>query len=80
MRSSSLAWSRADEARASADEAKQFQLIFVVSFVLFVVVVTVTRLLGLRWRPWPSGSEGRQSIIHEARAAANTFIPFAFMG
>jgi hypothetical protein len=63
-----------------ADETKQFQLIFAFSFVLFLAIVAMTRLLGPRWRPWPSCPEGRQSIIQEARAAANTFIPFAFMG
>jgi hypothetical protein len=80
IRSSSLSWSRADEAKAPADETKQFQLIFAFSFVLFLAIVAMTRLLGPRWRLWPSSTEGRQSIIQEARAAANTFIPFAFMG
>lgn len=86
IRSNSLLWSTANrakstEAKPATDEKKQFQCIFIACFVLFLVVVTVARLLGGRWRPWPPGGpEGYQSIIHEAKAAANTFIPFAFMG
>lgn len=57
------------------DEAREFRLIFAVSFAVFLVAAVVARLV-------PSGrpAEPRRSILDEARAAARTSIPFAYMG
>jgi hypothetical protein len=43
------------------------------------MVVIMARLLPKQWRPWLAASPGHTSIIDEAKAATNTFIPFAFM-
>jgi hypothetical protein len=59
---------------------RQFRLIFRVSVVLFFAVGAVARLLPRDRRPWRSGRGARLPLIAEAKAAANRFIPFAFMG
>ncbi|MBZ8132205.1 hypothetical protein [Afifella sp. IM 167] len=60
-------------------EERDFRLIYWVSFSFFLVVCVFARLLPPQWRPFPPGPNGRRSVIDEARAAANTTIPFAFM-
>ncbi|WP_051630750.1 hypothetical protein [Afifella pfennigii] len=60
-------------------EERDFRLIFMVSFVFFLVVSVFARLLPPHWRPFPPGPNGPRSVIEDARVAANTTIPFAFM-
>lgn len=64
----------------SRDETIDFRLIFTAIFLVFLVVTTVARLLPRQWRLDRGAAGPRRSIIGEARAAANTFAPFAFMG
>jgi len=59
-------------------DAIDFRLIYITSFIIFLASAALGRLMPWRWRGWSSGRRG--SIISEARAAANTFTPFAFMG
>ena len=59
--------------RIRAREAKEFRLMFLATFPLFLAAGLVTRALSSR-----RGGE-RKSVFAEARAAANTCIPFAFM-
>ena len=67
---------------AAAHEARpsEFRLIFVVSFAIFLMVAVVERVLPSSWRSHAVGPDGGKSIFGEARAAAHTFVPFAFMG
>ncbi len=67
-------------ARARRGEVSEFRLIFMVSFAIFLLVALVERILPPSWRPHvlPPGSS--KSIFGEARAAAHTFVPLAFMG
>ncbi len=60
-------------AHIRAREAKEFRLIFLATFPLFLAAGLVTRAFSRR------GSSQRKSVFAEARAAANTCIPFAFM-
>lgn len=60
-------------------EAKQFHLIYAACFVVFLVVAIVSRLLPRSWRPRAPGAKAGKTIIGEAREAADTFVPFAFM-
>lgn len=60
--------------------SKDVHRIFTVSFIIFLIIAVVARVLPRRWRPWPAKPEGYRSVIDEARAVANTFVPFAFMG
>jgi hypothetical protein len=61
-------------------EERQFRRIFQVSVVVFLAVGAVARLLPRNLRPWRSERAARSSLLAEARAAANRFVPFAFMG
>ncbi len=63
----------------SATGARHYQLIFLVGFTIFLMIALVSRLLPRRWRPLPLGRQGKLSIIQEARAMADTCVPFAFM-
>jgi hypothetical protein len=61
-------------------EERQFRRIFQLSVVVFLAVGTIARVLPRDLRPWRSERSGRLSLVAEAKAAANRFIPFAFMG
>jgi len=62
-------------ARIRAREAIEFRLMFLATFPLFLAAGLVTRALS----PRRKASSQRKSVFAEARAAANTCIPFAFM-
>jgi hypothetical protein len=64
-------------ALARREEAREFRLLYLLSFAIFLVAAVVARLLP--WRERRPGQPSR-SIVAEARAAANTFVPLAFMG
>ena len=69
------------DARPGMDrDAIDFRLIYIASFSIFFASAVVGRLMPWRWPGWLSRSHRRGSIISEAKAAANTFTPFAFMG
>jgi len=61
-------------ARMRAKEAQEFRLIFIATFPLFLAAGLVKRAVSPR-----RGAARRKSVFAEARAAANTCIPFAFM-
>ncbi len=61
-------------AHIRAREAKEFRLMFLATFPLFLAAGLVTRAFSPR-----RSSRQRKSVFAEARAAANTCIPFAFM-
>ncbi len=66
--------------RRRVSENREFRAMYVVCFVLFLMAATVSRLLPLRWRPWPPTDRHSRSIIGDARAATSAFLPFAMMG
>jgi hypothetical protein len=59
-------------------EANDYRLIYLASFSVFLAVICLTRLL--RGLGLIEGGSVRQnhSILEEAKAAANTCVPFAF--
>jgi hypothetical protein len=65
---------KAQHAGIRAREAKEFRVMYFATFPLFLAAAVVTR--GVSWR---RSSVGRKSVFAEARAAANTCLPFAFM-
>jgi hypothetical protein len=72
-----LAGSSVPLTRHRKNEAREFRLIFAVCFAVFLVAALVARLLA----PFGARAAGpRRSIIDEARTAAQTSLPFAFMG
>ncbi len=60
-------------ARHGADK-RQFRLMFLASFVLFLIAAAVSRLV-----PRRTGAPARVSIFRQARTDAYATIPFAFM-
>ncbi len=71
----------ADIARPHHTELRQrdrleFHILLGALFTLFLVVALAGRLLPQAWRPLRSRGK---SVIGEAREAANTLAPFAFM-
>ncbi|MGQ0455668.1 MAG: hypothetical protein ACT4OU_01265 [Hyphomicrobium sp.] len=58
-------------------ESLEFRLIFIAAFAMFLVTVTVERVLRLSWlrRERPNNS-----ILEQAKQAANTCAAYAFMG
>ena len=60
-------------AHIRAREAKEFRLMFLATFPLFLAAGVVTRAFSR------GNARQRKSVFAEARAAANTCIPFAFM-
>jgi hypothetical protein len=73
-----LAMRKLEETRTPSREreALHFRIIYLVSVVVFLAAVTVRRLL--HWSK-PRRGSSEKSIIGEARAAANTVVPFVFM-
>jgi hypothetical protein len=62
-------------------EVKQFRRLYMASFAIFLVFALVARLLPRHWRlALQLGPVGSRSILNEAHVAANTYVPFAFMG
>jgi hypothetical protein len=51
-----------------------------VSFAIFLMVAVIERVLPTNWRSHAIGQDGGKSIFGEAKSAARTFVPFAFMG
>jgi len=63
----------------SPGEGAAYRLIFATSFVVFLAVGAVQRLMPWQWR-LPSRGAERRSIFADASRAAGTVTPFAFMG
>ena len=61
-------------------EQRRFQRMQRLLFVLFLPVALLSRLLPPSWRPFRKALGGRQSLLQEARHAANLCAGFAFMG
>lgn len=57
-----------------------YQLIFGATFLIFLVVAIADRLVPLRWIMGAAKTENYVAIFAEAKAAAMTYTPFAFMG
>lgn len=60
-------------------EKREFKWALRIGFTAFLVIALVSRLLPRSWRPQPLlGGQGG-SVIAEARKAAHTIVPLAFM-
>jgi hypothetical protein len=71
---------RAARVAARSREARQLSRMIAAGFILFLVPAAVGAITGWRWSPWPAGPEGRRSVVGEARAAAEAYVPLGFMG
>ena len=63
------------------DESREFRRLVGLAFAFFLVIAAFSRLLPRAWRPFASSSalQKGESVWAEARRAAYTVIPFAFM-
>lgn len=66
--------------KSRRQDAIDRRLIFLASFIVFLAVATVARLLAWKWQPWPPGPNGYTTILNEAKTAANTITPYALGG
>ncbi len=65
--------------QASHQEARQFRVIYMICFLIFLVVAMFGRLLPDKWRPLQADVIEKRSVIGEAKAATNTILPYVFM-
>jgi hypothetical protein len=75
-----MAVARIAPLRSRKGESGEFRLIFVLTFTIFLVVAMVERVLPSSWRSHSFKVDAGKSVFGEARSAARTFVPFAFMG
>ena len=54
-------------------------MVYAVTYPIFLVVALVSRLMPARLRPFPFENVGPLAVFRDARAAANSVLPFAFM-
>jgi hypothetical protein len=57
-----------------------FRLIFSATFLTFLLVAIVDRMVPLRWIMGAAKSENFVAVFAEAKTAAQTYTPYAFMG
>jgi len=60
-------------------EAREFRIALRIGFAVFLVFALVSRLLPRSQRPAPFSDAHPRSVLAEARAAAHTIVPFAYM-
>ena len=58
----------------SAGEAKEFNKIFVTSFVVFTGIAIVAHILAWMWRPWLPGAHGYQTSMIDGLHLAHQMI------
>jgi hypothetical protein len=76
----SIAEHRFQQRPARITERWEFHALVFVTYPLFLAVTLLSRVMPRRFRFMPTGAGGRMSVFAEARAAAHTTLPFAFMG
>lgn len=59
-------------------DRRNYRRLFHLTFLLFLLVAAVGRLLPRSWRPFGSVGEG-ETVFEEAQRAANTVLPFVFI-
>jgi hypothetical protein len=60
-------------------EQREFRLALRIGFAIFLLAALALRLVPRHWRPAPFSSGEPKSVIAEARSAAHTIVPIAFM-
>lgn len=66
---------RTDSPSAPLDRGnRSYLLIFMLSFMVFLVIALLGAALGLPWRSWLPGSEGVKSLFGGVHVAVYTFM------
>jgi hypothetical protein len=60
-------------------DRKNYRRLFYVTFMFFVLIAAVGRLLPKSWRPAAPDGHGRETVFEEAQRTANTILPFLFI-
>lgn len=60
-------------------DEKEFRRLVALTFLFFFFIAAFSRLLPRAWRPFASSAARAESVFAEAKRAAHTVIPFAFM-
>lgn len=63
-------------ARQRRAEAREFKVTVSLLFLFFLPIALISRLLPRRWRPLAALGQPPQSMVGEARSAANVIAPF----
>lgn len=66
-------------AKTRKEDERTYRFIFAVSFAFFFVGALVSRIVSRTLRPFAQREEGELSVTAEAKAQANSVIPYAFM-
>lgn len=66
--------------RVRASERRQYRVILASTFLFFLTAALIARVLPKSWQPASdAAASGHRSILVEARALADSVLPFAFM-
>ena len=60
-------------------DQQEYRVVYAVTYPIFFTAALVSRLLPPRLRPTPFEKGGFLSVFRDAKAAANSVLPFAFM-
>ena len=61
---------------APLEHASKFNVVFVLSFAVYLVVACFARVLFLPWRSWFPGAEGSKSMWSAVSASVYTFMSY----
>ena len=60
----------------ATQDLRSYSVIFVLSFLVFLVIALTGQLFGCHWRFWLPGSVGVKSIFGGVKAAVYTFMSY----
>jgi light-harvesting complex 1 beta chain len=61
---------------SAPQDVRSYSVIFVLSFLVFLVIALTGQLFGCHWRSWLPGAEGVKSIFGGVKAAVYTFMSY----
>jgi light-harvesting complex 1 beta chain len=67
---------RSTVAGSAQNPSHGYYVIFVASFIVFLMVALVAQLIAWKWRPWFPGAEGETSLIGAVKASVYTFMSY----
>ena len=59
---------------------RQLQRMILLGTLVLIPAAALASLTGWRWKPWPAGPNGYESMLREARSAAESYVPLGFNG
>ncbi|MEO1281215.1 MAG: hypothetical protein AAFR75_01485 [Pseudomonadota bacterium] len=65
--------------RARQSERREYFAFLAATFIFFLAAAIIARVLPKGWQPLAEVGDGQRSIFAEARALADSVLPFVFM-